>query len=562
MAVLRWACGLLATWAALELAPVAVAGRRESLREGAWSGPKRGELKAGDGKLSATKESSSSVAASEAEAEAEAAALAFLSAASEATTSDGKARWHPQQRCKACKAVLDYQYAMEITDSHGSTLVGLLVWTGSLIWFLGTTAQHFFVPALLYWARRLRMTPEVAGATLLALGNGAPDIFAECQAALADDLPLALSEVLGANMFVLTVAGGTVLLAGRHYAEKGGKTMEALPAEALWETFMAYFIALSCHAATLYAGRVTMFRALCLPLIYVLYVIFLVARRRGKDDLELEPALDVSSGLVGLSPPGPKDRTAFSMALWAVQWPAYGIRWVTIPPADGLWDRRRRAVSALAPLGLLGMLFATGWTSPTLFNITSCNIRVWAVLLMLTIFLGALIVRCSGEGPEPPAFYPCLTLVAKISSVIWLSLAAAELTAVVETLGLWFHVPSVRLGFTAIAWGNVASDFMSCLALASQGQTKIAFTAVLASPLFDNLMGYGVALFISAKTNGGEVPSPLSLPIVVAFGCIVASVGLLLLVMCTRDEASMRRWPWVLYTTYAVFVLLIYATTR
>ncbi|KNC72923.1 hypothetical protein SARC_14517, partial [Sphaeroforma arctica JP610] len=46
-----------------------------------------------------------------------------------------------------------------------------------LISLLATTADYFFVPALCVIARALRLSPSVAGITLVAFGNGAPDVF-------------------------------------------------------------------------------------------------------------------------------------------------------------------------------------------------------------------------------------------------------------------------------------------------------------------------------------------------------------------------------------------------
>ena len=51
----------------------------------------------------------------------------------------------------------------------------LAVWLVVLLMLLASTAEDFFVPPLERIARRLQLSPEVAGVTLLAFGNGAPD---------------------------------------------------------------------------------------------------------------------------------------------------------------------------------------------------------------------------------------------------------------------------------------------------------------------------------------------------------------------------------------------------
>jgi hypothetical protein len=48
--------------------------------------------------------------------------------------------------------------------------------------FLLTAAERFFCPALEIISDYLRLSPAVAGATLLSFGNGAPDVFTQIAA--------------------------------------------------------------------------------------------------------------------------------------------------------------------------------------------------------------------------------------------------------------------------------------------------------------------------------------------------------------------------------------------
>jgi hypothetical protein len=59
-----------------------------------------------------------------------------------------------------------------------------------------------------------QLSQNVAGVTLLALGNGAPDLFSSFSATEADSPDLAVGGVVGAGIFITTVCvGGVAFLA-------------------------------------------------------------------------------------------------------------------------------------------------------------------------------------------------------------------------------------------------------------------------------------------------------------------------------------------------------------
>jgi sodium/potassium/calcium exchanger 6 len=67
-------------------------------------------------------------------------------------------------------------YYCDLPDS----LLGMMMLLGLLtlcFMLLGSTAEDFFCPALASLSEILGLQPRVAGVTLLALGNGAPDVF-------------------------------------------------------------------------------------------------------------------------------------------------------------------------------------------------------------------------------------------------------------------------------------------------------------------------------------------------------------------------------------------------
>lgn len=53
-------------------------------------------------------------------------------------------------------------------------------------------ADNFFVPPLNLLSEKMRLSPSIAGITLLAIGNGAPDVFTAYAGLKQDEIELVL----------------------------------------------------------------------------------------------------------------------------------------------------------------------------------------------------------------------------------------------------------------------------------------------------------------------------------------------------------------------------------
>jgi len=90
------------------------------------------------------------------------------------------------------------------------TVICLLWW---LFCFIGlaVTADDFFCPSLVVISKVLHLSPNIAGVTFLAFGNGSPDVFSAIAAlSTGGDPALGLGGLLGAGVFVTTVVAGTI----------------------------------------------------------------------------------------------------------------------------------------------------------------------------------------------------------------------------------------------------------------------------------------------------------------------------------------------------------------
>lgn len=480
------------------------------------------------------------------------------------------------------EGLMNYERMLSQPGGHLTSILALLMWAFFLAWMLITTAEYYFCPPLMYWTRKLKLQPEVAGATLLAFGNGAPDVFTAQAAIRASDIPLLLGEMLGANAFLLCVVMGSLIL-----ASQGRST--AIPAKSRFlYNIVWYIMAVLANFIIISDGTITIVESSFLLVSYVMYVISLIywnARQPStkihRNDPRLTygtikgrqgttegdtPGADWVSGIItndSAPPPlqGLKLPIAGSPLDWlffGVLWPFYLIRWITIPPSDDCWDPIRRTLCALSPAGVTVLSYVV-FGSPD-------DMIAWACVSACSCFLGVIFYCTTGDGPETPALYPVFTLLAKVSSCIWLAFLAAELTNVVKALGVGMGVPSALLGITVVAWGNSFGDLLSGLSVTRGGDGRLAVIAVFSSPLFSNLVGFGISSWMAAKANGGRVVIwqaedmntriIVLMPLLAGLVCILIAAIIIWLAYHSVDYKSVPKsyWAFGLYACYGIFM--------
>ena len=142
---------------------------------------------------------------------------------------------------------------------------------------LCSTAGTYLEPQLEYISKLLRLRPDVAGVTLLAFGNSAPDCFTGLAVALSHpgelDYSLMLSYTAGATLFIMTVVVGLIVWIAANRAP--GWRLSRLP---FYRDTLCVIVALSVLLGIsandhVYVGEALLF--VCMYLFYVALVVVL-----------------------------------------------------------------------------------------------------------------------------------------------------------------------------------------------------------------------------------------------------------------------------------------------
>jgi sodium/potassium/calcium exchanger 6 len=145
------------------------------------------------------------------------------------------------------------------------SMIILFLWLFFLFIFLGTTADEYFCPSLIVMSQLLKLNQNLAGVTLLALGNGAPDIFSAFAAITnAEDgnAGLAIGALFGAGMFVTSIVTGAVSIYKPF-------TLTQRP---FMRDVIFYIFAVYLTFFVLWTNTVQLYQAIIFVGMYVLYV--------------------------------------------------------------------------------------------------------------------------------------------------------------------------------------------------------------------------------------------------------------------------------------------------
>ncbi|XP_003738520.1 putative cation exchanger C3A12.06c [Galendromus occidentalis] len=398
--------------------------------------------------------------------------------------------------CRSGEAFLDY---VELTyckweSSTFLPLSALFVLWGSLVYVL---AGNYVTSALVHLKERFNMNEIKAGATLLTLGNGLPDIMGAVTAVQIGHEGLLVGEVLGGTLFVVGVIVGSLYTVGKN-----------APLGRAFCPMLCFFVAAVVFVGSIYLlGRVTIYHIIVGLALYVSYYVYIFSMSSHKE-CEYELIADETSFYIPInekyadveysSDESSCLRTACCSCMSVIACVLSGILSLPFTLMIPTVCHSRTYASRVCDANQFRFFMF-----PVLFmfavDIAPANNAT--LYISLSIASGVLyrIVCCT--LPEE-VVDTLVTFAGFILSLCFLHQLTAELIAVVRAMGICFKLTDEVMGLSILTYGNFLGDISTYVAIVNRGCLQMALTGCISSVLMSLLLNTTLAFSIRFAMTG------------------------------------------------------------
>ncbi|KAJ2287920.1 hypothetical protein IW141_004629 [Coemansia sp. RSA 355] len=430
----------------------------------------------------------------------------------------------------------------------------LTLWLSLLFIWLGVSASEYFSPNISTLAKLLHLPESLAGVTLLALGNGAPDLSSTYSAVRAGSAALAIGQIVGSAAFIVSVVVCATTLAVPVYKVSRLSYLREL----------CFFVATASMVAIIVLSeRLTQTMAVFMVALYAAYVLTVVITAYYEEKcLALELDAEAQCAAQRL-----REEPAESMF---TQHGNQGIRTVdsvneqtsllwsdAAIPTNTPANRRRNTIGGTdidyedRDLWDLELLRAGSSSAKALGGFLQLHRKSLLAAAECSDILGEI---CGPQSHTNPAFHiaPARdTLLSEDSAdnrlhsagLVWVAMIADEIVSITQALGLILGLSEEILGLTIVGFGNSLGDLITNLTLARMGYPMMALSACFGGPMLCLLLGVGIAAcgYMTRAGLNGSFEIPFTSPtILVSTACLLFN-SVLFLISIPRYGYHMTR---------------------
>jgi K+-dependent Na+/Ca+ exchanger-like protein len=450
-------------------------------------------------------------------------------------------------------------YPPEVLDNSEKRHGGFLLYVLCLFYMfcaLAIVCDEFFVPALEVIIDKLQITEDVAGATLMAAGGSAPELFTSIIGVFFSKSDVGIGTIVGSAVFnVLFVIGMCAMFS------KGVLELT------WWPLFRdcSFYVVSICLLMTFFADeKIMWYEALILLMYYVSYVVFMKfnvqieAWFKSKiSNNQIKPnESDLSTA--SKSKEGGEDETERKKSS---QWTE--LRKLKIIHRAGrpvkrmsTMSRETRLFNAVLQVQVPNKVdeekslsnngsedddddgfFDMSWPENDLKKQV-----LYVFLLGITgpLWLTLPDVRREGKDKYVAGCF--------VGSIMWIGAYSYIMVWMAEVIGNLLHIPVEIMGLTVLAAGTSVPDLITSVIVAKKGFGDMAVSSSIGSNIFDITIGLPFPWLLYSMINGA--------PITVQAEGLFCSIGLLLfMLVLVFISIAVCKWKMSKLLGFSMFVL-------
>ncbi|XP_020784935.2 sodium/potassium/calcium exchanger 4 isoform X1 [Boleophthalmus pectinirostris] len=446
---------------------------------------------------------------------------------------------------------------------------------------LAITCDEYFVTSLEKICEKLDLSEDVAGATFMAAGSSAPELFASVIGVFITHGDVGVGTIVGSAVFnILCIIGVCGIFAGQ---------VVMLTFWAVFRDSFYYILSVIALIAFIYDEKIVWWESVVLVVMYAGYILVMKfnssmqrcftgkskknvangnAAVTSSEMEDVKPSKEYSRGsvvmvdeIINASPSkfrfpeaglrvmvtshfGPKTRLRMASRLIITE------RQKLVQTANGVEtqvvDGKVDLENGTVPEDKKPESEESDTISP--FHIPrGCGSKIkWLISWPLLLLLFFTVPNCA--KPRWEKFF----MLSFILSTLWIAIFSYVMVWMVTIIGYTLGIPDVIMGITFLAAGTSVPDCIASLIVARQGLGDMAVSNTIGSNVFDILVGLGVPWFLQTVciSYGSEV-------MINSRGLVYSVVLLLGSVALTVLGIHLNKWR--LDFKLGVYVLILYA---
>lgn len=482
---------------------------------------------------------------------------------------------------KNCSAPAIHEFPDDLFTSQerksGAVLLHIVA-TLYMFLALAITCDEYFVTSLEKICEKLDLSEDVAGATFMAAGSSAPELFASIIGVFITHGDVGVGTIVGSAVFnILCIIGVCGIFAGQ---------VVILTWWAVFRDSLYYTLAVLALIAFIYDEKIVWWESLVLVVMYAGYILVMkfnstmqrffmgkskknVANGNATASSEMEdvkPSKAYSRGsvvmvdeIMNASPSkfrfpeaglrvmvtshfGPKTRLRMASRLIITEKLVQAANGVETQVVDGKVEIENGNVPEDKPTEPEENETISPFHIPRGVGSKLKWLLSWPLLLLLYLT----VPNCA--KPRWEKYF----MLSFILSTIWIAVFSYLMVWMVTIIGYTLGIPDVIMGITFLAAGTSVPDCIASLIVARQGLGDMAVSNTIGSNVFDILVGLGVpwAIQTICVSYGSEV-------MINSRGLVYSVVLLLGSVALTVLGIHLNKWR--LDLKLGAYVLILYA---